>query len=114
MPDLKVEIDGQLLALKNCCWVQTMACGCIAAVTTADHEDGLTVLATEQQAHEHLSPTKRDRDRDHKRGFSLELMAFETYKDQFGGVDAWKCPHLKGETTQQTLDAAIESGDGRG
>ncbi|MFF1604182.1 hypothetical protein ACFVYV_43350 [Streptomyces mirabilis] len=83
-------------------------------MTTADHEDGLTVLATEQQAHAHLSPTKRDRDRDDKRGFSLELMAFETYKTRFGAVDAWKCPHPKGDTTQQTLDAAIGSGDGRG
>lgn len=96
MNELMVVIDGTPVPLKDCSWVQTMACGCICTVATAAYDD--VAYATEQQIHEHTAPTKRERDRDIKRGFTWELMTFEQYKIRYG-IDAWQCKHTYAQRT---------------
>lgn len=100
---LMAVIDGTPVPLTDCSWVQTMACGCICSVATAAYGD--VAYATEQQIHEHTAPTKRERARNIKHGFTWELMTFEQYKTRFG-VDAWKCPHTYAQRTgKEPVDA---------
>lgn len=97
-------IDGTPVPLKDCSWVQTMACGCICTVATAAYAD--VAYATEQQIHEETEPLKRDRDRQIKNGFTWKLMTFEQYKARYGGPDAWKCKHTP---MQRIGKASIET-----
>ncbi|MER6821623.1 hypothetical protein ABT316_19195 [Streptomyces cellulosae] len=106
MPELKVEIDGELLALGNCVWVTWAPCGCPCGVLTAAFGD--EAFATEDQAWQELYPLKRERTKYQRQGYRLELMAFARYRRD---VDLTvRCPHVKGATTQQTLDAAVGGG----
>lgn len=111
MPDLMAVIDGTPVPLKDCSWVQTMACGCICTVATAAYDD--VAYATEQQIHEHTTPLKKERERDIKRGFTWELITFEQYRARYG-VDAWKCKHtLEQRTGKAPLATAANGGDPR-
>lgn len=102
MPEIKVEIDGQLHPLTNCAWITWAPCGCAVGALTAAYSD--RAFATEGQAWEEIYPLKRDRDRYQRQGYRLELMGWDRYRTD---VDlAARCPHAKGKTTQQTLDAA--------
>jgi hypothetical protein len=102
MPELKVEIDGQLLALTKCVWVTWAPCGCPCGVLTAAFGD--EAFATEEQARQKIYPLKRERDKYQRQGYRLELMGWDRYRSD---IDlATRCPHVKGKTTQQTLDAA--------
>lgn len=104
MNDVLMEVDGQVRPLTDCCWVEYTACGCPVSVVTADWGNDDIVLATEAQARKRLCPTKRERDKAAREGYRLELMSFDRYRTE---VDlAKRCPHLKGDTTQATLDAA--------
>jgi hypothetical protein len=89
---IKVELDGQLVALADCCWIHLRPCGCIAGVLAAAFGD--EAFAAKEQALKEMFPLKRDRDRYTKPGWQFELVTFEQYKARFG-VDAWKCPHSK-------------------
>jgi hypothetical protein len=101
MPELKVEIDGQLHALSNCVWITWAPCGCPCGALTAAY--GNEAHATEEQAWREHYPTKRERDRYQRQGYRLELMSWDRYRAE---IDlAAKCPHAKAETSQQTLDA---------
>jgi hypothetical protein len=97
-------IDGTPVPLKDCAWVQTMACGCICSVATAAYDD--VAYATEQQIHEHTVPLKRDRERQVRHGFTWQLITFEQYKALHGGPYAWKCPHTP---DQRTGKAPVET-----
>ncbi|MFE9398604.1 hypothetical protein [Streptomyces flavidovirens] len=102
MPDLMVVIDGQTLPLTKCCWITYAPCGCPVGALTAAW-DG-EAFATEDQALRQIYPTKRERDRHMKQGYRLELMGWDRYRRD---VDlSARCPHLKGATTQQTLEAS--------
>jgi hypothetical protein len=101
MPELMVEIDGQLLPLTNCTWITWAPCGCPCGALTAAFGD--EAFATEQQAWQEQYPLKRERDKYQRQGYRLELMSWERYLAE---VDlAAKCPHVKAKTSQQTLDA---------
>jgi hypothetical protein len=102
MPELKVEVDGALHALSNCTWITFAPCGCPIGALTAAY--GNTAHATEEQAWQQQYPLKRDRDKRQRQGYRLELMSWNRYRAE---VDlSVRCPHAKGQTTQQTLDAA--------
>ena len=104
MPELKVEVDGALHPLTNCTWITFAPCGCPIGALTAAY--GNTAHATEDQAWQQHYPLKRDRDKRQKQGYRLELMSWGRYRAE---VDlAARCPHVKGATSQQTLDAAGE------
>ncbi|GGV36614.1 hypothetical protein GCM10010293_39970 [Streptomyces griseoflavus] len=92
MAELKVEIDGKLVPLNECGWIERRPCGCIVAAVVAvdapEREDGW-VLATAGQAHRHLNPTKRDRDRATKAGLRTELITMTHYRKNIGAN--WEC-----------------------
>ncbi|WP_406325867.1 hypothetical protein OG784_13045 [Streptomyces sp. NBC_01617] len=91
MPELMVEIDGQLRPLSNCTWITWAPCGCPCGALTAAYGD--EAHATEQQAWQEIYPTKRERDKYQRRGFRLELMSWDRYLAE---VDlAKRCPHVK-------------------
>lgn len=101
MNELMVVIDGQTLPLKKCVWISFSACGCPFGALTAAYGD--TAHATEEQALRKIYPTKRERDRHAKRGDRVELMGWDRYRSE---IDlSVRCPHVKGATTQATLDA---------
>lgn len=102
MPELKVEIGGQLHALSNCTWITWAPCGCPCGALTAAFGD--EAFATEEQAWRKHYPLKRERDRYQRQGYRMELMSWSRYRAE---VDlSVRCPHVKAKTTQQTLDAA--------
>lgn len=104
MPELLVRIDGNAVPLRDCAWVEYAPCGCAVGVMVAAMSDGSRALPTEDDARRHLDPKKRDRDKAIRQGYRLELMTMTRYRAE---IDlAVRCPHPKGDTTQQTLDAA--------
>ncbi|MFD7996883.1 hypothetical protein [Streptomyces mexicanus] len=106
MPELKVEIDGELLALRDCTRITWAPCGCPCGALTAAFGD--EAFATEEQAWRECFPAKRERDKYRRQGYRLELMSFARYRRE---VDlAARCPHVKGPTSQQTLHAATAGG----
>lgn len=90
---LTVTVDDKPVALDDCGWIQRRPCGCIVsavvAVVTAKNNTGW-VLATADQATQHLLPTKRDRDRAAKAGLRTELITMQHYRDHIGAK--WECP----------------------
>jgi hypothetical protein len=102
MPELMAVIDGKPVPLTKCVWISFSACGCPFGALTAAFSD--EAFATEDQALREIYPLKRDRDRFQKRGDRLELMGWDRYRQE---IDlSVRCPHVKGATTQATLDAA--------
>ncbi|MGW5123243.1 hypothetical protein ACWEQ7_04110 [Streptomyces sp. NPDC004069] len=85
--NLTATIDGQPVPLEECGWIERRPCGCIvaAAVAVAGHR----VLATVEQAHRHLNPTKRERDRAAREGITTELITMAHYREHIGAN--WEC-----------------------
>lgn len=104
MTALLVQVDGKTLPLTDCCWIEYRPCGCPCSALTADWGDGENTFATEAQTRKHLSPTKRERDKAAREGYRLELLSWDRYRAEID--HAARCPHLKGTTTQATLDSA--------
>lgn len=97
MPELKVEVDGDLHALSNCAWITFAPCGCPCGALTAAYGD--EAHATEEQAWREQYPLKRERDKYQKRGYRMELMSWPRYRAE---VDlAKRCPHVKAKTAQE-------------
>ena len=110
MPELLILIDDKPVPLHDCAWVEYAPCGCAVSVVVAAMHDGTRALPTEEDARRHLEPNKRVRDKQVRQGYRLELMTMDRYRAE---VDlAIRCPHPKGDTTQQTLDAAQGPSDG--
>ncbi|WP_319052651.1 MULTISPECIES: hypothetical protein [Streptomyces] len=89
---LTVTINGQPEPLDECGWLQRRPCGCIVSAVIAVVEcadDSGWVLATADQAHRHLNPTKRDRDKAAKAGLTTELITMRHYRDHIGAK--WEC-----------------------
>lgn len=92
MADLMVQIDGQMVPLKDCTWSMWASCGCLVAVSMAVSGD--RVLATEEQAHKSHSPRKRDRDRETRDGYRWKLITLAHYRAEIGAQ--WECTkHLR-------------------
>ncbi|PWG13928.1 hypothetical protein DF268_08665 [Streptomyces sp. V2] len=89
---LTVTIDGRPTPLDECGWLQRRPCGCIVAAVVAVVEtvdDSGWVLAAADQAHWHLNPAKRDRDRAAKAGLTTELITMAHYRDHIRAN--WEC-----------------------
>ncbi|MES9522415.1 hypothetical protein [Streptomyces capoamus] len=84
---LIVTVNDKHVPLDECGWIERRPCGCIvaAAVAVAGHR----VLATVEQAHRHLNPTKRERDRAEREGITTELITMAYYRAEIGGD--WEC-----------------------
>ncbi|MEV6833543.1 hypothetical protein AB0N17_03265 [Streptomyces sp. NPDC051133] len=108
MPELLVRLGDQTHPLHDCCWVEWAPCGCAVSVVMAAMHDGARALPTEDDARRHLEPHKRAHEKQIREGYRLELMPMDRYRAE---VDlAVSCPHPKGPTSQQTLDAATPTG----
>jgi hypothetical protein len=90
---LTVTVNDQSVPLDECGWIQRRPCGCIVAAVLAvvdARDDSGWVIATADQAHRHLNPTKRDRDRAVKAGLTTELITMRHYREDIGAK--WECP----------------------
>ncbi|QGZ53290.1 hypothetical protein GPZ77_34230 (plasmid) [Streptomyces sp. QHH-9511] len=88
MTTLMVEIDDKTVPLNSCGWLQREKCGCIVAALVAVPTRGI-VYATAQQAHQHLSKTKRERDEDDRAGRYMELITMAHYRENIRAN--WEC-----------------------
>lgn len=89
---LTVAVNGQPEPLEACGWLQRRPCGCIVAAVLAvvgAADDSGWVLATADQAHRHLNPTKRDRDKAARAGLTTELITMAHYREDIG--TNWEC-----------------------
>ena len=89
--NLMVEIDGEILPLAKCCWIQEDTCGCVVAVLTAAAGD--EILATAEEAHKHLVPLKRERDKEVRDGFTFRLITMAHYRSDISR--RWECAQHK-------------------
>lgn len=65
---IKVEIDGQVLDLSECVWIETAPCGCVSAVSLAEY-----VPLDLDAAWTDLTGNPRDADSRKAEGFTFEL-----------------------------------------
>jgi hypothetical protein len=87
---LTVVVGGQPVPLDDCGWIQRRPCGCIVAAVVA--VVGGQVIATAQQAHEHLNRTKRERTAAEREGITVattELITMAHYREHIG--PKWEC-----------------------
>jgi hypothetical protein len=87
---LTVVVDGQPVPLDECGWIQRRPCGCIVSAVVA--VVGSRVIATAQQAHEHLNRTKRERPAAEREGITVattELITMQHYREHIG--PNWEC-----------------------
>ncbi|MFE9127040.1 hypothetical protein ACFYOF_16745 [Streptomyces sp. NPDC007148] len=87
---LTVTVDGQSVPLDECGWIQRRPCGCIVSALVA--VSGSRVVATAQQAHEHLNPGKRERTAAEREGITVdttELITMRHYRQHIG--TNWEC-----------------------
>jgi hypothetical protein len=81
-------VQGKPVQLDECGWLQRRPCGCIVSAVVAV-VDGDWVLATADQANQHMNPTKRDRDRASRAGITIELITMAYYRSDIGAK--WEC-----------------------
>lgn len=87
---LTVTIDGQPVPLDECGWIQRRPCGCIVSALVA--VSGTRVVATAQQAHEHLNKGKRELAAAEREGITVdttELITMTHYREHIGAD--WEC-----------------------
>lgn len=102
---LTVTVNDQPVPLDDCGWIQRRPCGCIVSAVVAvvgTVDDSGWVLATADQAHRHLNPTKRDRDRAAKAGLTTELITMQHYREHIG--PNWECAaHARAAAPQPSV-----------
>lgn len=87
---LTVTVDGKPVPLDECGWLQRRPCGCIVSAVVAVVAS--RVIATAEQAHQHLNPTKRDRTASEREGITVgttELITMAHYREHIGAD--WEC-----------------------
>ncbi|MGQ4513623.1 hypothetical protein [Streptomyces sp. DW26H14] len=89
MPELLVSIDGETLPLRSCHWVLLGPDDCAYA---SEYGDG---AADAEQAHKNLRPYKRDRDRETRQGYHVELLSKQQWRDKAMPCFLGKCAHRK-------------------
>jgi hypothetical protein len=88
VPDLMAVIDGKPVPLEACGWFQREKCGCIVAALVAA-PNATTVYASAEQAHQHITPNRRSRDKEIREGCTWELMLMDDYRGNIG--TNWEC-----------------------
>lgn len=87
---LTVTANDQPVPLEECGWLERRPCGCIVSAVVAVAEGkGGWVLATADQAHQHLNPTKRAREQAAREGLTTELITMTHYREHIGSN--WEC-----------------------
>lgn len=107
--NLTVTVNDQPVPLDECGWLQRRPCGCIVSAVVAVVEaadDSGWVLATADQAHRHLNPTKRDRDKAERAGLTTELITMRHYREDIGA--RWECERHAPVPSVPVAPATIE------
>ena len=94
MPELLVSIGGETTTLRSCHWVLFGPNDCAYA---SEYGDG---AVDAEQAHKNLRPYKRDRDREIKQGYHVELLSKEQWREQAGPCFYGTCTHKKREVAK--------------
>ncbi|WP_255951603.1 hypothetical protein [Streptomyces odontomachi] len=89
MPELKVEIDGQLYPLRACFWVLFDPANCAVG---SEHGD---LAVDSEQSHRNFTPRQRDRDRQTRQGYRIELLTRQQWGEQAKSCFYGTCTHHK-------------------
>jgi hypothetical protein len=100
---LHAEIDGQMVPLSKCDWVQWARCGCPVGVTLAG--EGFAV--TERDAWKAFYDRKRDAHRARKFGYRMELVTHARWGAEIKALMMAPCPH---QTAGMSATAAAAGG----
>lgn len=87
MPELLVQIGGQTLSLRSCHWVLFGPNDCAYA---SEYGDG---ASSSEQAHANFTPRQRDRDRQTRQGYRIELLSKDQWREQAGPCFYGTCNH---------------------
>ncbi|MEU5900640.1 hypothetical protein [Streptomyces venezuelae] len=87
MPQLLVQIGGETLPLRSCHWVLFGPNGCAYA---SEYGDGAT---GPEEAHRNFTPRQRDRDRETRQGYHVELLSKKQWRKQAGPCFYRTCTH---------------------
>lgn len=82
-----VIIDGATVRLADCFWVRTDATGCAYSSLHGD------MAATAEQAHKEFKPRQRDRDRDTRQGYTVQLLTRYQWDEQVRDCFYGRCEH---------------------
>lgn len=92
MPELLVQIGGQTLPLRSCHWVLFGPNDCAYG---SEYGDG---ASSSDQAHKNFTPRQRDRDKQTRQGYRVELLSKDQWRQQAGPCFYGTCQHRKPET----------------
>lgn len=87
MPELLVQIGGETLPLRSCHWVLFGPNDCAYGSEYGD------AAADAEQAHKNLRPYKRDRDRETRQGYRVELLSKKQWQEQAAACFYGTCTH---------------------
>ncbi|MFJ7999043.1 hypothetical protein ACIQ7D_18110 [Streptomyces sp. NPDC096310] len=87
MPDLTAQIDGQMVSLIECHWVLFDPDGCAQASKYGD------AAVDETAAHRDFTPRQRDRDRQTRQGYTVQLLSKTQWRKQAGPCFYGTCQH---------------------
>lgn len=90
---LLVRIDGTTHPLNDCFWVRTDKNGCAYGSLLGN------CAVNEEQAHKEFAPRQRDRDRDIRQGYRIQLLTHEQWRQQAQPCFLGCCTHRKPVTT---------------
>lgn len=91
--NLQAEVDGQMVPLRYCDWVQWAPCGCPVGVSVA----GENYAVTEADAWKVFYDRKRDAERARKKGYRMELVTHARWSAEIMPKVLTRCPHGPGE-----------------
>lgn len=89
MTELMVQIDGQMVPLRSCHWVLFGPDGCAYASTHGDE------VLNARLAYRHFTPRQRDRDRQTRQGFTVQLLSKNQWRKRAAPCFYGKCQHRK-------------------
>lgn len=93
MPELTLQVDGETVRLADCFWVRFNAVGCAYGSLLGDG------ALNEEQAHKEFKPLKRDRERDIRQGYRIELLTRKQWKQQAEPCFLARCGHWAKEAS---------------
>ncbi|TFI30093.1 hypothetical protein [Streptomyces sp. 4R-3d] len=89
MPDLMVRIGEETVSLRTCHWVLLGPDGCAYA---SEYGDG---ALDAERAHRNFTPRQRDRDRQTRQGYTVQLLTKDQWRKRAAPCFYGKCPHRK-------------------
>ncbi|WP_282790844.1 hypothetical protein [Streptomyces sp. CC224B] len=87
MPQLLVQIGGETLPLRSCHWVLFGPDDCAYASEYGD------AAAGPEEAHRNFTPRVRERDRQTRQGYHVELLSKKQWREQAGPCFYGTCTH---------------------